>query len=538
MTIYNADVVIIGTGIAGNHIAFKLAGQGVNVLMLEAGQRISRGDAVEHFVRNTEKGPNSPYPTPDYAPFPQDSNTSTYYIQAGPDEFKGSYTRILGGTTWHWTGFADRLRPADFRMHSNYGVATDWPIDYDLLEPYYREAEHMWGVAGDPEHTWGAPRQTPYPLPPVPPSYMDQVISQVLEPLGLSSAPFSHARNSVPFDDRPPCCGNNTCVPICPIGAKYDGSVHTLKAEKLGAHIIEKALAYQIDVAADKTISGIRFKHPDGSTHQARGRYYVVACHAVENPRLLLLSRGKHSPQGVANSSGLVGRYLVSQYNQNALGITAEPIYPYRGPQQTSGLVQFRDGEFRRDYAAFGTSFMNDGWSGNLGAINTAKDLIKQGLKGGALIQQLRHEVARHLRLNSSAETLPDINNRIEVDFEQLDSAGIPKPKVTFTVDEYTKKGLAKALEVNKKILAALQATDIRWDTPFLSSAIIGGTTRMGNDPKTSVVSAELRAHDHPNLFITGTSTHLTAPVNAPTLTVAANSLRVAEIIQRELQGG
>ncbi len=249
-----------------------------------------------------------------------------------------------------------------------------------------------------------------------------------------------------------------------------------------------------------------------------------------------MISRGEHSPNGVANSSGLVGRYLISQYNQNTQGITAEPVYPYRGPQQTSGIVQFRDGDFRSDYAAVGTSFMNDGWSGNLGAINTAKDLIKKGQKGSALVQQLRHEVARHLRLNSSAETLPNIDNRIEPDFDHLDSAGLPKPKVMFSVDGYTKKGLAHALEWNKKIFAALKATNIHWDTPFLSSAIIGGTTRMGSDPKTSVVSAELRAHDHPNLFITGTSTHLTAPVNAPTLTVAANSLRVAEVIQRELR--
>ncbi|MEZ5863730.1 MAG: NAD(P)-binding protein [Geminicoccaceae bacterium] len=158
-----ASVVIIGTGIAGNHVAFKLAQQGIDVLMLEAGPRLSRIDAVENFARNTEKGPNSPYPSVPYAPHPPDDQLDQFYVQAGPDEFRGLYTRILGGTTWHWTGFADRLRPADFRMRTDYGgVAEDWPIGYAELEPYYDEAERMWGVAGDPDYTWGAPRTTPF----------------------------------------------------------------------------------------------------------------------------------------------------------------------------------------------------------------------------------------------------------------------------------------------------------------------------------------------------------------------------------------
>lgn len=532
-----ADVVIVGSGIAGGHAAFQLASAGVNVLVLEAGPRLSRGEAMANFVQSIGKGPNAPYPPVPYAPHPTDEDPDSFYVQAGPDRFLGSYARLFGGTTWHWTGFADRLRPADFRMRTEYGVADDWPIAYDDLVDYYEKVEDMWGVSGDPTYDWGSPRRKPYPLPPIPSSYMDQVVDKVLHPLGLASKTFSHARNSVPFDGRPACCGNNTCVPICPIQAKYDGSVHAAKAEEAGARIVDGALVTRLEVGPDRQIAAAHFRRADGTEGTAVGRIYIVACHAIETPRLLLNSSDEHVPNGVANSSGAVGRYLISQSNQDIWGLTREPVYPYRGPQQTSGIIQFRDGPFRRNYAAVGTSFMNSGWSGNSDAVALARTLSRSGVRGGAMIHQLRHDIARHLRLNSSAETLPDADNRVTLDPVERDSAGIPKPRVHFRVDDYTKQGLARALTANQQIFAALGASGVTWNKPYMSSAIIGGTTRMGNDPRHSVVDAEMRSHDHRNLTILGTSTHVTTPVNAPTLTVAANALRAADRIIADLDG-
>jgi len=531
----SADVVIVGSGIAGGHAAFRLAQAGVKTLVLEAGPHLSRNEAVATFVRNPSKGPNGPYPSMAYAPHPVDGKENDFYVQAGPDQFVGSYTRILGGTTWHWTGFADRLRPADFRMRSRYGVAEDWPISYDDLVSHYEVVERMWGVAGSPDYDWGSPRRVPYPQPPIPSTYMDQMVNRGLKKVGLHSQIFSHARNSIPFDGRPPCCGNNTCVPICPIQAKYDGSVHTLKAQALGARIVTEALATTVEVDSNRRVSGIRFRRPDGTEGRATGKTYVIACHAIETPRLLLNSKNEQTPNGVANSSDCVGRYLLSQVNQDVWGLTQDPVYPYRGPQQTSGITEFRDGKFRSRRAAVGTSFMNDGWSGNLDATNRARDLARQGVRGHQMIATLRDEIARHLRLNCSAETLPDRNNRITLDDTLRDSAGILRPKVYFKVDDYTHRGLAYAIKATQRVFTALNAREVKTNTPYLSSAIIGGTTRMGRDPKTSVVDTTLRAHDHPNLFILGTGAHLTAPVNAPTLTVAANALRAAERILADL---
>jgi choline dehydrogenase-like flavoprotein len=135
--------------------------------------------------------------------------------------------------------------------------------------------------------------------------------------------------------------------------------------------------------------------------------------------------------------------------------------------------------------------------------------------------------VARHLRLNSSAEVLPDRENRIEL-ADVMDTAGVPKPKITFRMDEYTKAGLKAGLDINEKIFAAMGASDVKSNEPYLSNAIIGGTTRMGNDPKASVVDSDLVSHDHRNLYILGSSAHVTTPVNAPSLTIAALAIRAA----------
>jgi glucose dehydrogenase len=522
-----ADVVIVGSGMAGAQLAYALALRGTKALVLEAGPRRTRATSVDAFYRSVSKTAQSPYPSVPWAPHPGE-NEGDYYVQTGPDRFIGAYLRIYGGTTWHWTGLADRLRVTDFRMRTLYGVGEDWPIGYEDLEPYYERAEQAWGVSGDPAYTWGAPRRGPYPLPPVPKTYLDTVVARGLAKVGLKSALFSHARNSVFFDGRPACCGNNTCVPICPIAAKYDASIHMAKAEALGTRVLTDSLVTFVEIGADNRVVAVRVRNPDGSTFRVEGSVFAIACHGIENPRLLLNSKQARAPNGVANSSGVVGRYLLTQANQDIWGRCPDPVYPYRGPQQTSGVVEFRDGPFRRDMAGVGTSFLNIGHNGMSGAQKTAAQLIAQGLRGAALARRIDDEVAHDLIANASAEILPDRDNRIELD-TSVDSAGIPRPRIVYRVDDYTKRGLANALTVNKSIFAALGATDVAWDQPYLSSAIIGGTTRMGRDPKTSVVDPNMVAHDHPNLYLLGASTHVTAPINPPTLTIAACAIRAAD---------
>lgn len=525
------DVAIVGSGVAGAHAAYGLAQKGLRVIVLEAGQRRSRAELTRTFFDNPVKGPQSAYPPDPFAPFPGDGRYGEFYAQGGEMPFIGAYLRLVGGTSWHWTGFADRLRPNDFRMRTLYGVGEDWPIDYATLEPYYERAEREWGVSGDPRFVWGAPRRGPFPQPPIPPSALDLALAPALARLGLTAGLFSHARNSVPFDGRPVCCGNNTCVPICPIGAKYDASMHAAKAEAAGARLITRARVDFIELDAARRVAALVARRPDGATLRVTARHYILGCHAIETPRLLLNSRQAQAPNGVANGSDNVGRWLLTQANQDCQGLTREPVLPYRGPQQTSGIEQMRDGPFRTNQAAVGTSFMNSGWSGNSDATDAAPALIARGLKGGALIEALNQRISRHLRLNASAETLPRRDNRVDLDWDQRDTAGIPRPRVTFALDDYTRRGLAEALTVNQRIFDAMGGTEVTWNAPYLSNAIIAGTTRMGQDPGISVVDPNLRTHEHANLSILGPSTHVTAPVNAPSLTIAAMAYRLVDRI-------
>ena len=532
-----ADVVIVGAGAVGGMVAYKLASAGTKVLILEAGPRIAREAAVERFWQSVEKGPNAPYENTPYAPHPELHQLDRYFINEGPDTFIGLYTRVVGGTTWHFTGFATRLRPNDFLMRSKFGVGVDWPIPYTEMEPWWVEAEKEWGVAGFAGDDHGALRKTPYPLPGIPLTYLDKKVAAAVKPLGMTVTTFPHARNSITYDGRPPCCGNASCVPICPIQAKYDGSVHVAKAERAGARLVEQAVAHQIDVGDDRKVTEIRFKRPDGTEGSAQGKIYVLAAHAIETPKLLLMSRNERTPNGVANASDQVGRNLMSQASLDTRALTAEPIYPYRGPITTAGIVELRDGDFRAKHAAIGTSMLNRGWSLALGPLALSQQLAAQGLRGQHLKDELNRQLSRQLYLDTAAEILPDPQNRIVPDFTQRDALGLPRPRIRFKVDDYTKTGLTLALKRHEQICKALHCTEVYTEPLTGSVAIIAGTTRMGTNPKSSVVDPEMRCHDHANLFLLGLGTFPTAPINPPTLTAAALAIRAAKRIKADLEG-
>ena len=144
MSDIEADVVIVGSGIAGALLADRLALSGVRVAILEAGPRIDRGHALRRYFQAPFKTPESPYEATPAADFPLTIDPGHWYRQSGPDRFKSTYLKAVGGTTWHWLGTCLRLLPNDFRMRSRYGRGVDWPLDYDDLEPFYTQAEREW----------------------------------------------------------------------------------------------------------------------------------------------------------------------------------------------------------------------------------------------------------------------------------------------------------------------------------------------------------------------------------------------------------
>jgi choline dehydrogenase-like flavoprotein len=526
---YEADVVIVGAGIAGTLVGYRLASAGRDVLILEAGPWVDRAEALRAYRSNPIKTPDAPYPSQPYAPRPTVLDLRDgYYVQDGPATFGSTYERRVGGTTWHWQGTAMRFVPNDFRLRTLYGVGHDWPIDYDELEPWYVEAEREIGVAGDPEDDLDSPRSAPYPLPPIPASYVDRRIDAVLRPLGMRVRLSPHARNSIPFQNRPPCCGSNTCVPICPVGAKYDASVHARLAQRVGTRILDRAIAHRIDVDAEGRTTAVAFKRPDGSEHKAVGRQFVIAAHGVETPRLLLMSRSDRLPDGVANSSGQVGRNLMDHPVQVSLALARDPVYPYRGPGEISGIEHMRDGAFRSRHGAFRMPIGNDGWSfGGETIVALAETFIAEGKRGRELRAALADAGLRQVRLAALLEQLPDPDNRVTL-AEERDALGLPRPKLTYAIDDSVLSARDEARRLADLVFDGLDATRrIHVDSLFGAGHIMG-TYRMGTDPVTSVADPFGRTHDHPNLFLVGSGVFPTGATANPTLTLAALALRTA----------
>jgi len=535
----SGDVVIVGAGVAGLLVAWQLAKAGAKVVVLESGPSVDRGKAVETFRAAVAKTPESAYPDVPYAPRPLTVDPSNYYVQDGPDNFKATYERRVGGTTWHWLGTALRLLPNDFKMKSVYGVGVDWPISYADLAPWYDRAEAALGVSGDASaNLGGAPRSSKYPLPAIPQTYLDTQVRSAVSHLGYVVAPTPQARNSKFYENRPACCGNASCIPVCPIGAKYDATVHAQLATAAGAQIVEQAIAFFVEVNAAGTVAAVRFTRPDGTVHRATGKMFVLAAHAIETPKLLLLSRTAERPGGVANASGQVGRNLADHPTQLSWALAKRPLYPYRGPLATSGIENLRDGAFRKQRSAYRIEIGNDGWSWPFGwPTDSSKVLIDRGLTGTALQQALNDQMAREFRVASLTEQLPDDQNRIVPAWDQVDALGIPVPRISYRVDRYSQDGMSSARADHDRIFDAVGVTFRAHADVFQSAGHIIGTYRMGNDAKSAVVDANLRSHDHANLYLLGSGVFPTTGTANPTLTIATLALRAASAIQKQLDG-
>ncbi|NVK17539.1 MAG: GMC family oxidoreductase [Methylocystaceae bacterium] len=569
-----ADVIIIGAGLFGGLMAYELSVQGFKVAMLDSGSVVDRVDAIDRFKKSPLKNGNSAYKKEWYAPIPPETDPMSYYVQDGEGitdplkrvEFGALYLRNVGGTSWHFTGHAERMYPQDFELKTAYGRGEDWPISYSLLDPYYAKVEQAWGVSGN--DTVVAPTKHPYPLPYTPLTYLDQQVNvaatKVMDPASPHKdaiGPMPHCRNAVPYDGRPQCCGNASCRFICPVGAKYDGSVHVFKAVDEGADLYSNHVVHHIEVNKHKKIKHIKFKNYTDPKNPvegiAKGKVYILAAHGIESPRLLLMSKNKHAPNGVANSSDQVGRNLMSMVGMNMWAYSPDPVYPYRGPVNATGAFwDLRNGDFRKDFASIATIVINGGFDPTNGPLDEADAAIDEGLFGPELKDRVYTNTAAQVYFDNSVEVLPDPNNRITLDYDKLDATGLPRPKITYKIDEYTVEGVYVSW---KRGWDVLRAMNCRLDKPGgkplpkptreyfdelvkkdgikSGAAMIAGTTRMGLDPATSVVDTYCRSHDHDNLFIVGTGSYVTSGSVSPSLTAAAISMRSAEYIANTYQG-
>ncbi|SDT82523.1 Choline dehydrogenase [Streptomyces sp. TLI_053] len=567
------DVIVVGAGFAGSLVAHRLGGHGHRVLVLEAGHDVP--DAATTAAAYLAAGggtPTSPYPRSADAPSPDvddltgrpdgGSTAAGHLRQHGPLPYASGYLRANGGTGLLWTGLTPRMHPEDFRT-ADLGHGRNWPIGYQDLEPYYRQAEHELGVAADADQQRTAvglpiPADYAFPMRAIPATHLDRTLGRALdgrtvrdpaadEDARLEVSTTPHARNGRPTRPEHPagplCRGAASCVPACPSGAKYT-PLRTQARWAPGVRLRTDAVASRVLVDGTGRATGVEY-HADGDTHRAHADLVVLAAHAIENARLLLLS-------GLANRSDQVGRNLMDHPALLTWGLLPGPTGPYRGPGSTSGLEAFRFGRARARRAPFRIEIGNWGWSwaGRPPQVETAA-LLRTGVRGKDLRDRLGDRLGRQFSLQFELEQPADPANRVTLDHSRPDRLGLPRPALHYDLSEYVRQGMASARAVSDQLFALLGAEDhthyeagpgwpgrLEHDGRpygYRGAGHGGGTHIMGDSPATSVVDQWQRCWDHPNLYAVGCGSMPSLGTSNPSLTMAALALRSADRAHHDL---
>ena len=518
----DTDVCIVGAGAAGGILARELARKNVRVVVLESGPRhdfARRAEYVKKYVRGLD-----PWRTP---LLQLDRHTVG---GSPPYRLDGKRVRGVGGGTLHWEGYVLRLHANDFRLRSLYGIADDWPLTYEELEPYYAAAESALGVAGSEDDPWTSARTTPFPLPAFPFSSSDALFAPVCRDLGIAMHHLPQARNSQAYGGRAACRACSTCF-VCPTGAKASTDLtHIPEAEATGnARFITEATTLKLEVDRADEVSAVVYATADRSERRLTARVFILAAGAVENARLLLLSSSPEFPNGLANRSGQVGRFFMSHPSIDVIGRAREKVHPYRIGFSTATSRQFAVDRDRATRGAFLLEFLNS-------AGPTPERLaVSSGLSGQALRRHVADEFGHWLGIRVYCEQLPDRTNGVSLAPNVRDYFGRPAPHIQCTVGAYERRALGDAKDMAGKVLAAMGLRDIK-ATGLTYAGHQIGTHRMGTDPRTSVVDPQLRCHDLNNLYLVGSGAFVTASASPPTLTIAALALRAAEHIASRLK--
>jgi choline dehydrogenase-like flavoprotein len=355
----------------------------------------------------------------------------------------------------------------------------------------------------------------------------EQFFTDAAARVGIKNLPAPQARNSgVAYDGRPPCCGNNNCFPVCPIAAKYDAATALPRIEAKGGRILVNAVVYRVETDAKQAVQAVHYFDPDKASHRVIGKAFVIACNAVETPKILLLSKDERNPTGVANSSDQVGRNLMDQPKITAQMILAEPMWTGVGPVQGSSIMETGQGDFRSRH----TGAMLRCENAALGGVG-GMAALKKGLVGKALDQEIRRLAACTARVTIEHEILSDPNNRLTLS-DKKDWLGINKPKIRYDVGDYVRRGHTEyTLPLLKRLIAELGATESDIATEFTNSDHMMGSCIMGADPTNSVVDVDCRAHDHHNLFLPGGAAMTTGGCGNSTVTMVALAMRAADAI-------
>jgi choline dehydrogenase-like flavoprotein len=520
----HADVLVIGAGASGAVSALRFAQAGMSVVCLEQGtwpdRELYRGAEPEWEIvarKQMAYDPNIRGGSSDY-PVADDQSDITPLMWNG-----------VGGSTILYNACFPRLLPSDFAVRSLDGVADDWPLTYQELLPYYRRVETDFGVsglAGDPAYP---DDNVDFPMNPLPLGKLGHKVAKAHNDLGWHWWPEANAIPSRPYDGRNPCAQRGTCTAGCPEGAKASVDVtHWPKAIALGARLVTGARVSRIVTDARGLARGAEYLDENGTLRLQTADIVVVAANGVGTPRLLLMSAGAGHNEGLANSSGLVGRRLMMHPFAVVTGLFEENLESWQG-QFGAAISSFEFYETNTDR----------------GFVRGAKWALAP--TGGPLLNSLPQRSGEevwgpdhHLRFRERfghgagwaifGEDLPDVENGVTLDDTLTDGSGLPSPKINYRFSDNSKRLIDFQIARATESLQAAGAHSVETGRLLKYSGWhLMGTARMGNDPATSVVDRYGRSHDVPNLFIVDASTFVTSGAVNPTNTLSALALRTVE---------
>jgi glucose dehydrogenase len=523
--VVETDVLVVGSGITAALLAAKLAERTrARITVLEAGDHTTPlGDRARERQRFLDYGAN---------PWVRD------HIDGYEVEGIQSRSMCVGGLAMHWGGVTPRFTPEDFRLRSLYGVGDDWPITYEELDPYYLEAEQRMGVAGEAGPKELDARTKPFPLPALPLSPDLQWLRDLAGRAGIPMWSQPSAKNSIAYQGRAQCCRNDTCAPVCPIGAKYSPDFTwnallarnriTLTPRTLVRRLVPEAtggrISHALAVSRDAPETPIEY----------RAKTFVVAGGYVWTSHLLLLSADTRFPRGLANSSGLVGKYLAGHRSVNGYIRFSQRMFPGMNGQHSLVTTKFmRPGPLERyvrhDFRMWESSFEQDPrLRGDDGTLLLGDDILADWRK---------RSTAGVARVRGYYDVLPARESELTLDPARRNAFGDPLPKLTFRDSDVSRElrahSEASIRGVFDEVARAGGGTVLNARGSSFQDHPAGGC-RMGKDPASSVCDSYARTHDHENLFVPGAPSSVSASCANGTLTFVALALRSADALIRD----
>jgi choline dehydrogenase-like flavoprotein len=534
------DFIIIGSGASGGVLAKELSVAGFSIVVLEQGPYRRAGDFTHDEWGVFFENELTSHPLWNDPQTFRASETQEAVLRPGLPA--ALYARTVGGSSVHFTGNYWRFRESDFMERSLLGPMdgtgfVDWPISYEELEPYYTMVDWQVGVSGAPG-PFDAPRSRPFPVPPLPLKSSGALLERGARALGLHPQPAPMAILSKPFNGRQSCSHCGCCMGFgCEAGAKSSTLESMIPlAEATGnCEIRPLSTVFRIECNNAGRVDGVLYFDEQGVERAQNARAVVVAANGAETPRLLLMSESARFPDGLANGSGLVGKYLMGNAHSTTNAWFDEPLNDYKSVQVTRIVHDFYESDPARGF--YGGGGIDARPFLDATPITHAYFGIPPDVPawGKEFKDFLRFSFTRKMTLYCSTTSIPLERNSISLDPQLKDEMGRPAIRMTYRDHE---DDLAMAGFLQNRALEIMDAAGAQkiWPhavVPGTLQAHLLGTCRMGNDPATSVVDRFHRSHEIPNLFICDGSSFVSSGRGQPTLTIQALAFRAAEHIGR-----